>query len=173
MPRTLIERGNSAMSEDILEYHRLLELSPTAGPGLIKAAFRRSARSVHPDLNPDDPDAAAKFSRVQKAFSVLIALAEYREAKQRRSPDKAPPKEVEWRMVKLERDGFNLIYHLSLPMGRASAGGRLVVPHRIEKRCPHCRGRAGSGARAWPLCFQKAGYVKDAPVWASSTGWEG
>ncbi len=141
------------MSEDLREYHRLLELSPTADPVLIRSAYRRRALSVHPDLNPDDPDAAAKFAQVRKAFAVLIALAEYREADQDRRKEQAPPREIQWRMVKLERDGLDLSYHLSLASGPTRIGGRLVIPHRVDKLCPQCRGRGRVGGKGLAFFF--------------------
>ena len=37
----------------------------------IKKAFRSKAREFHPDKNPDDPDAEARFKEVQEAYAIL------------------------------------------------------------------------------------------------------
>src|SRR3954454_23311862 len=37
----------------------------------IKKAFRRLARALHPDANPDDPDAEEKVKEAAEAYEVL------------------------------------------------------------------------------------------------------
>lgn len=37
----------------------------------IKKAYRQLAKKYHPDLNPDDKDAEAKFKEVNEAYEVL------------------------------------------------------------------------------------------------------
>jgi DnaJ-class molecular chaperone len=56
------------MAED---YYSTLEVSRTATPEEIQKSYRNLARKYHPDLNPDDKKAKAKFQQVQKAFETL------------------------------------------------------------------------------------------------------
>jgi len=56
------------MAED---YYKTLGVSRNASSDEIQAAYRKLARKYHPDLNPDDASAKAKFQEVQKAFDVL------------------------------------------------------------------------------------------------------
>jgi len=56
------------MAED---YYTTLEISRTATPEDIQKSYRNLARKYHPDLNPDDKKAKAKFQQVQKAFETL------------------------------------------------------------------------------------------------------
>jgi DnaJ-class molecular chaperone len=42
-----------------------------ASPEDIQKAYRKLARKYHPDMNPDDASAKAKFQEVQSAFEVL------------------------------------------------------------------------------------------------------
>lgn len=52
-------------------YYDLLNLLPTATALEIKKAYRKAAVRLHPDKNPDDPQAAAKFQEVGHAYQVL------------------------------------------------------------------------------------------------------
>ena len=53
------------------DYYRRLRVPRTASPKEIKVAFRRLARQYHPDLHPNQPDAAAKFQALREAYEVL------------------------------------------------------------------------------------------------------
>ncbi|HCV27064.1 MAG TPA: molecular chaperone DnaJ, partial [Dehalococcoidia bacterium] len=56
------------MSQD---YYIELGVPRNAADKEVKAAYRRLARRYHPDVNSDDPDAEARFKRVNEAYQVL------------------------------------------------------------------------------------------------------
>lgn len=56
------------MDED---YYKILGIQRNASPKEIQQAYRKLARKFHPDLNPEDKTAKAKFQRVQQAYDVL------------------------------------------------------------------------------------------------------
>jgi curved DNA-binding protein len=56
------------MAED---YYKTLGISRNASATDIQKAYRDLARKYHPDMNPDDKSAKAKFQEVQRAFDVL------------------------------------------------------------------------------------------------------
>lgn len=53
------------------DYYEILGVSRDADPDTIKKAFRRLARDTHPDANPDDPEAEARFREIAEAYEVL------------------------------------------------------------------------------------------------------
>lgn len=56
---------------EFIDYYKVLGVDKNAGPEDIKKAYRRLARKLHPDLNPDDKDANKKFQQVNEANEVL------------------------------------------------------------------------------------------------------
>ena len=53
------------------DYYEVLGVDKTAGEEEIKHAYRKLAKKYHPDLNPGDAEAEAKFKEVNEAYSVL------------------------------------------------------------------------------------------------------
>ncbi len=53
------------------DYYNTLGVERDADADTIKKAFRKLARETHPDANPDDPEAEAKFREVASAYEVL------------------------------------------------------------------------------------------------------
>ena len=53
------------------DYYKTLGVSENASPEDLKKAFRKLARESHPDANPDDPTAEARFRAVAEAYEVL------------------------------------------------------------------------------------------------------
>ncbi|MBO7310744.1 MAG: DnaJ domain-containing protein, partial [Clostridia bacterium] len=56
---------------DKRDYYEVLGLSKGAGEAEIKKAYRTMAKKYHPDMNPGDKDAEAKFKEVNEAYAVL------------------------------------------------------------------------------------------------------
>ena len=56
---------------DFIDYYKILEIDKKATQAQIKKAYRKLARKLHPDLNPNDKTAQEKFQRVNEANEVL------------------------------------------------------------------------------------------------------
>jgi molecular chaperone DnaJ len=54
-----------------VDYYELLSVSKDANDQEIKTAYRKLAMQYHPDRNPDNPAAEAKFKECSEAYSVL------------------------------------------------------------------------------------------------------
>jgi len=56
---------------DQRDYYEVLEVSQTASDGEISTSYRKLAIMFHPDKNPGDDEAIARFKEASEAFEVL------------------------------------------------------------------------------------------------------
>ena len=59
------------MAEQKRDYYEVLGVGKGAGDDEIKKAYRKVAKRYHPDLNPGDKEAEAKFKEANEAYEVL------------------------------------------------------------------------------------------------------
>jgi DnaJ-class molecular chaperone len=56
---------------DFKDYYATLGVSKTASAKEVKQAFRKLARKYHPDVNPGDKSAEARFKEINEAYEVV------------------------------------------------------------------------------------------------------
>jgi curved DNA-binding protein len=56
---------------EFIDYYKILEVDKKATDADIKKSYRKLARKLHPDLNPNDKDAHKKFQAINEANEVL------------------------------------------------------------------------------------------------------
>ena len=59
------------MADQKRDYYEVLGVDKTADDAAIKSAYRKLAKKYHPDMNPGDKEAEAKFKEASEAYAVL------------------------------------------------------------------------------------------------------
>ncbi len=72
--------GDGTRSRDEMRALEIFDLESDASFDDIKAAWRRLAKANHPDVKPDDAEAAKRFHAIQTAWEVLRNAEERRAA---------------------------------------------------------------------------------------------
>ena len=70
--------GDGSRSRDEVRALDLFELEYDADFDAVKMAWKREAKSCHPDVKPGDADAAKRFQAVQAAYEVLRSAEDRR-----------------------------------------------------------------------------------------------
>lgn len=70
--------GDGSRSRDEMRALEVLDLETDADFESVRMAWRRLAKSNHPDVKPNDADAAKRFQAIQAAYEVLKAAEERR-----------------------------------------------------------------------------------------------
>ena len=69
------------MAEQKRDYYEVLGVDKNADDAAIKKAYRVLAKKYHPDVNPGDKEAEAKFKEANEAYEVLSVPALHPESR--------------------------------------------------------------------------------------------
>jgi hypothetical protein len=70
--------GDGSRTRDEMRALEVLDLEADADFEAVRLAWRRLAKANHPDVKPDDADAAKRFQAIQAAYEVLKAAEDRR-----------------------------------------------------------------------------------------------
>jgi len=56
---------------DKRDYYEVLRVAKNASDAELKKAYRKLAKKYHPDVNPGDKEAEAKFKEATEAYGIL------------------------------------------------------------------------------------------------------
>ncbi len=138
--------------------YRVLEVGAEATDAEIRRAFRRLARQLHPDLNPDDESATARFRLISEAYRVLLDPRERAEA-DRSGATAMPPDATATASVFQEsgrrwaRNGQDVVAVAKIDLVTSIGGGPVKVRVTGPVTCSDCAGSGydadGDVVRCW------------------------
>jgi DnaJ-class molecular chaperone len=150
--------------------YRELDIERGASVPEIKAAFRKMAKSCHPDAAEGSAD-PARFSRVSAAYRSLLkevmgALGDRRSGGA--EEDAGEPEEASYRFIGRKTIGLDVFYEISVVSPGPGRSAAVKIPWVRREACPRCLGqgetlrRSGGGfvykPSACPRCKGK-GYI--------------
>jgi curved DNA-binding protein len=117
------------------DYYKILGVGKSATEKEIKSAYRKLARKYHPDMNPDDPQAEARFKEVNEAYEVLG------DPEKRKKYDQLGANWNRW-----QQSGQPGDFDWSQWMGGAPGGGGQRVRYATAEDLEDLFGGAGGGS---------------------------
>ena len=160
--------------------YEVLGVPRDADDAQIKKAFRRLARTLHPDVNPDDPEAQERFREVAEANEIL-SDAEKRATYDRfghdglRQAGMGPSFEGFGSLSDLfgavfgqafgggggpvgPRPGGDLAVQVEIDLAEAMSGTRTEVEIEVVARCDTCDGRRAAPGSRLTTCQRCGGH---------------
>ncbi len=109
---------------DYKDYYQILGVSKNASDKEIKQAYRRLARKLHPDVNPNNKAAQDKFKEINEAYEVLS------DAEKRKKYDALG---ANWQQYEqFQRAGGQGPFQWGNPFGGGNTQYRTVTPEEFE-----------------------------------------
>ncbi len=154
------------MSKD---YYKILGVDRGVNKEDLKKAYRKLALQYHPDKNPDNKEAEAKFKDIAEAYDVLSD-------DQKRSkydmggsffqsagfnPFNHYPQDDFWDDVFAKRNqhkkGQNLFVNVPLTIQEMYLGAKRTINSRKYKKCNPCEGNGSLNGKSFQTCYNCKG----------------
>ena len=153
------------------EYYRILGVSPRADLAEIKRRFRLLALKFHPDRNPRNPQAAARFREVAEAYATICQGY----GRRPRPAEQPPPHAADHSRYRtfarqtvaeffacddfpadpVSLGGPDYRYDLQIPFLAAMRGTEQEIAFQCHTPCPFCQAtgmQPGTGYQDCPTC---------------------
>ena len=135
-----------------------LDLREGASINEIKAAYRRLAKSCHPDAAGHDPAKVAKFIKAQSAYEKLMKKAVAHNQARRAASSSSPTSEPiwkkpdfqtagNWRFQSSREIGLDVYYRIMVKRPSEGEGCRVLLPWQVREACPRCLGQGRTLAK--------------------------
>ncbi len=154
------------------ESYRILNVSPRAGWEEIRRRFRALVFESHPDRNPDNPNAVARFRQLVEAYETIrAARARRKSARDYYRPNFRVNEELFEEYFGITNaaggsyTGPDFRYDLRIPFLAAMKGLETTIEVPQVQPCPHCESTGLATAGRQHLCpdCQGKGYRPLAP----------
>lgn len=121
------------------DYYLVLAVKKTANDDEIRRAFRKQAITLHPDRNPGNKVAEAKFKQIAEAYDILSDTDKRKKYDQERSVPPPPPPNYPVADVCVE---------VELEARDHQNGAEKTVTVARPRQCPDC----GGSGKHWTRC---------------------
>lgn len=149
------------------DLYAVLGVSRNATKDEILKAYRKGAKTHHPDVNPGDPDAPRRFGEVQEAYDILSdskKRAEYDAGGSRmnfRRRDSGNP------FSDVMNDFFgnntfrgrNVQIRLEIDLEEAYTGCKKIIKVKSKNKCETCKGQGSVSTDVCQVC-KGEGFIK-------------
>ena len=145
------------------DYYELLEVSRDANGDEIKKSYRRLAMKYHPDRNPGNKEAEAKFKEINEAYDVL------KDEQKRAAYDRYGHQAFASGMGggqqrgssgSYARHGADVRYNLEITLEEAFSGVEKEISIPSSVVCEDCRGFGTADGKEPPVCPTCHGHGK-------------
>lgn len=166
------------MSATEIDYYELLEVERSADDKILKSAYRRMAMRYHPDKNPGDREAEARFKAINEAYDCLkdpqkrAAYDRYGHAAFQQGMGGGPGAGADFGDIgdifesifgsafgggarQQARRGADLRYDLEVTLDEAFEGKQTEITIEVSRACEPCAGSGaepGTGKRVCNMC---------------------